>query len=123
MTNHSVNTTVSTARAIAMLAASILFVTGCMNTRNGTPLSADARAGKALAGDLCAGCHAIDRTGNSLNPAALPFRSMLSRLSAAELQQKLPTGALMGHPELPTVRLSPQGAKELVAWLEAIREP
>jgi cytochrome c553 len=113
----------STARAIAMLAAAIVSVTGCANTRNDTPLSVDARAGRALAGDLCAGCHAIDRAGNSANPAAPPFRSILSRLSSTELQQKLSTGALMGHPELPTVHLSAQGAKELVAWLEAIREP
>jgi hypothetical protein len=46
---------------------------------------------------------------------------LLTRFTPAELEQKLPAGTLMGHPDLPSVRLSEQGAKDLVAYLEALR--
>jgi hypothetical protein len=53
--------------------------------------------------------------------ATAPFRDLLTRYTPVELEQKLPSGTLMGHPDLPSVRLSQQGAKDLVAYLEALR--
>jgi cytochrome c553 len=101
--------------------ACALVLSGCVTSQTENALSADARAGKALAQDLCSGCHAIAGADDSANPAAPPFRALLTRYTLAELEQKLPAGTLMGHPDLPSVRLSEQGAKDLVAYLEAVR--
>jgi mono/diheme cytochrome c family protein len=74
-----------------------------------------------LAQDLCAGCHAIGATGASPNPAAPAFRDTLAKYADDRLERDLQSGVLMGHPALPTVKLSSEGARDLVAYLKSIR--
>jgi mono/diheme cytochrome c family protein len=105
----------------SIVLACALVLSGCATSQSDGAHSASAGAGKALARDLCSGCHAIGGAGDSANPAAPPFRDLLTRYTPVELEQKLPSGTLMGHPDLPSVRLSQQGAKDLVAYLEALR--
>lgn len=81
-------------------------------------------SGRQLATDLCAGCHSVSASGASPRSDAPPLRTLLARFEEQELVRTLRAGALMGHPTLPTVHLSDEGARDLVAYLKTLpREP
>ena len=85
----------------------------------------DARSekGKLLAENLCAGCHAIDKTGNSPHPSAPPFRKLEQRLDLDSFIDRLRENLTSGHPDMPTFRFARDDAKALVAYLRSIQRP
>jgi mono/diheme cytochrome c family protein len=105
--------------AFALLAV----VASACATPPGAASGPSPQRGRALARDLCSGCHAIGRRGASPNSNAPPLRAVLSSYDERVLSQALQKGALMGHSDLPTVRLNARGAEDLIAYLKSIERP
>ena len=56
----------------------------------------DAAAGGALARELCAGCHAVERGAASPVPDAPPFASFPAKWPVEHLQEALAEGIVVG---------------------------
>lgn len=118
-----------------LLAAAMagLALTGCIAPAVPQPPSATATAsesdhdslvsdGRDIAEGQCARCHAVGRIGESPNPAAPTFRTVLSRYRADVLEEELTAGIRVSHP-MPEFQFNPQGVHALVAYLRSIQEP
>lgn len=82
----------------------------------------DLANGQEMALRHCAGCHAVTKTGNSLHPAAPPFRTFSRRWPIETLAEALAEGIVTGHPEMPTFSFSAAEVDDLLGWLESIQE-
>jgi cytochrome c len=78
--------------------------------------------GRDIAEAQCARCHAVGTYGDSPNPAAPTFRTVLSRYRAEVLEEELREGIQVAHP-MPDFQFNPQGVRALVAYLRSIQEP
>ena len=88
----------------------------------GPPAQADLVAdGRTIAEADCAACHAVGEIGDSPNPQAPPFRTILSNYRADVLEEELIAGIQVAHP-MPDFQFNPQGADALVAYLQSIQE-
>ena len=82
------------------------------------------RRGKDMLQKLCAGCHAIGRTGASPNRLAPPFRSFSeTKLYDSDFLQRLQDGYSSIHPSMPTFRFNKEDAEEVVSYLKSIQQP
>lgn len=78
--------------------------------------------GRDIAEAQCAQCHAVGPYGDSANPDAPQFRTLLSRYSADVLEEELIEGIQVAHP-MPEFQFNPQGTDALIAYLQSIQEP
>lgn len=81
-----------------------------------------ANDGRAIAEAQCAACHAVGQYGDSPNPLAPTFRTVLSRYRADVLEEELIQGIQVSHP-MPEFQFNPQGADALITYLRSIQEP
>ena len=81
-----------------------------------------AARGHALLSEMCASCHAIEKTGASPHPAAPPFRVISRRLDIDDLYVKLREGLSSGHRDMPTFRFTREDARAARAYLRAVAE-
>ena len=83
----------------------------------------DAARGLKIAQRNCAPCHAVGRTGKSVNPKSPPFRTLAQRYPLGDLEESLGEGIMVGHegPEMPTFEFSPGQIADLMAYLGAIQ--
>ena len=81
-----------------------------------------AAAGKALAEQLCARCHAVDRTDVSKLPIAPPFRTFAAKWPVESLEEALAEGIVTGHPDMPVFQFEPDQIAALLEHLTAIAE-
>jgi len=79
------------------------------------------KQGYALAERMCAGCHAVGRTGRSPHLGAPPFRELDRRVDIDTFVARLREGLTSGHPDMPTFRFSRQDARSFTAYLRAIQ--
>ena len=112
-----------TGRLIAALAALVLG--GCAGEpvrQNGTePLvMGSADRGGVLVRDKCAGCHAVERTGDSPLASAPPFRTMGVKYPVRDLQEAFAEGLVTTHPAMPASAFQPTEIADLIAWLESV---
>jgi mono/diheme cytochrome c family protein len=77
--------------------------------------------GHALVQRQCAGCHAVNRTGASPNPAAPAFRDLNRNYRIDDLGEALAEGILTGHPAMPAVRFPPEDIAAITAYLQSIQ--
>ncbi len=79
--------------------------------------------GLKIAQRNCAPCHAVGRTGESVNPKSPPFRTLAQRYPLGDLEESLGEGIMVGHegPEMPTFEFSPAQIADLMAYLGAIQ--
>jgi mono/diheme cytochrome c family protein len=77
--------------------------------------------GQILVQRHCAGCHAVERTGRSPNPAAPPFRDLNTRYKIDDLGEALAEGMLTGHPAMPEFRFPPRDIAAILAYLKSIQ--
>jgi mono/diheme cytochrome c family protein len=77
--------------------------------------------GRAIAEAQCARCHAVGEYGDSPNPAAPVFRTLLTRYRAEVLEEELINGIRVAHP-MPEFQFNPQGAEALIMYLQYIQE-
>ncbi|MEQ1708930.1 MAG: c-type cytochrome [Terricaulis sp.] len=87
----------------------------------GAELDALANDGRAIAEAQCARCHAVGEYGESPNPAAPVFRTLLTRYRADVLEEELIAGIRVAHP-MPEFQFNPQGADALIMYLQYIQE-
>jgi mono/diheme cytochrome c family protein len=83
--------------------------------------SAQIEDGLGIAEANCAGCHAIGRSGNSPNPAAPHFRSLLSRYNAEILATELNEGMRVAHAPMPQFQFNPAATDSLIAYLQSVQ--
>lgn len=83
------------------------------------PVIAD---GLSIAQDQCSSCHAIGAKGESPNPKAPVFRTVLGRYAEDALAVDLAEGIRIGHPDMPKIALRPEGVDALIAYLRSIQE-
>ncbi|MBC7768245.1 MAG: cytochrome c [Phycisphaerales bacterium] len=108
-----------------MLSLAIAFlIAGCVAPREEPEpgLEAIASDGRDIAEAQCAACHAVGAYGDSPNPAAPQFRTILSRYRADVLEEELIAGIQVAHP-MPTFQFNPQGADALISYLRSVQEP
>jgi cytochrome c len=79
------------------------------------------REGMALAERMCAGCHAIGKTGASPHPPAPAFRELGDRVDLDDFAHRLRQGLTSGHPDMPTFRFTREDARALIAYLRSIQ--
>jgi mono/diheme cytochrome c family protein len=79
-------------------------------------------AGRALATDRCARCHAVGRTGDSPNPRSPRFRDLGARFPFDGLREALMQGMIVGHPEMPIQHLTQAESGDLIAYMRALQE-
>jgi hypothetical protein len=77
-------------------------------------------AGRKIAQQQCASCHAIDHQVVSPNREAPPFDTLLSRYDADRLADDLIAGYRVGHDEMPVFDFNVIAADSLIAYLETI---
>jgi mono/diheme cytochrome c family protein len=80
------------------------------------------KRGEALMARLCAGCHAIGRTGASPHVQAPPFRLLGRRYPIESLEEALGEGIVSGHPDMPEFKFSAADVGAVVAYLNSIQE-
>jgi mono/diheme cytochrome c family protein len=94
--------------------------TGLPATPEAPAVSPQVADGRSIAEAQCAGCHAVGEYGDSPNPAAPTFRTVLSRYRADVLEEELIQGIQVSHP-MPDFQFNPQGADALIAYLRSIQ--
>ena len=107
-------------------ALALVFVSACTNTpavSAGSSSAAPELPGKAIATDLCSGCHAIARTDQSPHPDAMPFRKISMHYPVRNLEEALGEGIFVGHPDMPPFQLSPEDIDALLEYIESIQAP
>jgi mono/diheme cytochrome c family protein len=78
--------------------------------------------GQDIAQRLCAACHAIGRAERSPIPVAPAFRRMEPRVDLDQMAERLQTGIIVGHPEMPAFVLKEYEARALVAYIRSLRD-
>jgi cytochrome c len=76
--------------------------------------------GRRIARDLCAGCHSVERTGDSPMPIAPPFRELYQRLPVSRLAESFRQGLPGAHQSMPRFRFDPDQIENLIAYIEAL---
>jgi mono/diheme cytochrome c family protein len=88
------------------------------------PASAqDIRAGRAIARENCAHCHAIGPTGRSRRPAATPFRLIPERYPVEALEEAFGEGISGSHKGMPDFQLDPAEIDDLLAYIRSLGRP
>lgn len=82
--------------------------------------SAAVARGRQIAATACARCHAVERTGESPNPRAPPFRALHQRYPVANLEEALAEGIFVGHAEMPQFEFDPSQIGDFIAYLTSL---
>lgn len=99
---------------------------GCATGEGPAPAPVDATpfGSVAVGGNLvrqrCAGCHAVELTGDSPMKAAPPFREMGRTYPVRDLQEALAEGLVTAHPAMPPIQLEASEVADVIAWLESV---
>ena len=81
-----------------------------------------AGAGKAIAEEKCARCHAIGKTGTSPLAQAPLFRDVVKRYPVDNLAEALAEGITVGHEAMPEFELSPEQIADLLNYLATLQQ-
>lgn len=76
--------------------------------------------GAVLVRQKCAGCHAVERSGDSPLRAAPPFRDMGALYPVQDLQEAFAEGLVTAHPAMPAFQFEPQDIADVIAYLEHV---
>jgi mono/diheme cytochrome c family protein len=79
--------------------------------------------GRALAQRMCAGCHAIGRSGESPHAEAPAFRDLDRRLDLDTFMERLRAGVTAGHPDMPAFRFTREDARAFTRYVRSIQAP
>lgn len=80
----------------------------------------DVEAGRVLAEEYCARCHAVGMDSASPHEEAPPFRDVVQQWPPAHLAEALAEGIVVGHPEMPEFTFSESEIDALIAYLESL---
>jgi mono/diheme cytochrome c family protein len=79
------------------------------------------RGGELLASN-CARCHSVNRTGESPNSAAPPFRTLSRKYPIDSLSEALAEGLSVGHAEMPEFVFDPDEITAILTYMKSIQE-
>lgn len=79
------------------------------------------RQGQDVALRLCAACHAIERAERSPIATAPAFRRLAPRVDLDRMSERLQSGIVVGHPEMPAFVLKEHEALALVAYIKSLQ--
>ncbi len=79
--------------------------------------------GRQIAERACAPCHAIGTTGESPRPQAPHFREIGRKYPVDSLQEALAEGVVVGHPDMPQVKMSEADIGAFLAYLKTVQVP
>jgi mono/diheme cytochrome c family protein len=82
--------------------------------------TAPTSAGRQVAEQKCAGCHAIGEKDSSPNPKAPPLRELNTRYPIDALREAFLQGLEVGHRDMPTFTLAPQEVTDIVSYLRSL---
>lgn len=102
-------------------AFALLSLWACAAPAAELPAEGLAADGRDIAEAQCASCHAVGSYGDSPNPAAPTFRTVLSQYNPEVLEEELITGIEVAHP-MPAFEFNPVGVDALIAYLRSIQE-
>lgn len=88
--------------------------------RAGPGQAQDLEAGRRLAEENCARCHAVGENGESPFEEAPPFREFPARWPLENLEEALAEGIVVGHEAMPEFVLAPQQIADLLAYIESL---
>lgn len=89
-------------------------------TANEPVVMGSADRGAVLVRARCAGCHAVERAGDSPMRAAPPFRTMGVLYPVRDLQEAFAEGLVTAHPSMPAFEMAPTDIADLIAYLESV---
>ena len=81
---------------------------------------AAADRGYKVAARECAGCHAIERTGESPRPGAPPFRDIRRHYNEISLEREFQAIREVGHYAMPPKPISQGDGRDLIAYIESL---
>lgn len=79
--------------------------------------------GRHIAERACSPCHAIGTSDASPRVEAPPFRDLGRKYPPENLEEALAEGVVVGHPEMPEVKMTAREIAAFVAWLKTIQTP
>ncbi len=108
-------------RIIGCVAAAIL----CLSSSIGSAGAEDKAVaeGRRIAHDACSPCHATGPTGASPKAEAPPFRDLGHKYPLDNLEEALAEGVVVGHPDMPEVKMNEHEIAAFVAWLKTVQAP
>ncbi len=77
-------------------------------------------AGKKLAEQACARCHAIGRDDDSALPMAPPLRTFAAKWPLDNLEEALAEGIVTGHADMPEFEFKPKQIMDLLSYIESV---
>jgi cytochrome c len=80
-----------------------------------------AAVGHDLMAKNCARCHNIETTGDSPLAKAPPFREVMQRYDASNLEEALAEGIVTGHNEMPEFTFEADQIAAIVTYLSSLR--
>jgi mono/diheme cytochrome c family protein len=81
------------------------------------------KRGRAIAEAACADCHAIGTVGDSTKAEAPRFRELGRKYPVESLEEALAEGVVVGHPEMPQVKMSEPDIGAFLAYLKSVQIP
>ena len=81
-----------------------------------------AAVGHDLVSANCARCHNIETAGNSPLAKAPPFRDVMQRYDASNLEEALAEGIVTGHNEMPEFTFEADQIAAITAYLSTLRK-
>lgn len=112
---------------LGLASALILLVLGdLVGARAAPPVRAPSDAiaqGRAIVQRDCAGCHAVELTGDSPNPKAPRFRQLHERYDVEALGEALAEGLTVGHGPMPEWTFGPSDNAAILAYLKSLEAP
>ncbi|WP_167737625.1 c-type cytochrome [Sphingomonas parva] len=87
------------------------------------PPPSSAERGETLARSVCAGCHAIDRTGTSPNPNAPPFAAVVNREGVTAETLSAFLADAHNYPREMDFSVHESAVDDLVAWMLTLKDP
>jgi len=76
--------------------------------------------GGILVRQNCAGCHSVERSGNSPMTAAPPFRDMGVLYPVRDLQEAFAEGLVTAHPAMPAFEFESAQIGDVIAYIESV---
>ncbi len=106
----------------ALPAVAVLCLAGPAFAGGGTMILGDPEAGRVLAEENCAGCHAIGAVGESPAKDAPPMRRFHENWPIETLGEALAEGMVVGHskPQMPAFQFLPEDIDDLLAYIERL---
>lgn len=83
----------------------------------------DPARGLDIADRNCSLCHQVTASGASPHPKAPPFATLGQRYPIESLGEALAEGIVVGHKDMPQIKLEPQAVHDLLEYLQRIQVP